>query len=173
MTSRNQRITLRVALISLQWLALTIAVGSFVMRSDASYEELITPHLGALPLVGAAIVAGFLLGITVEPPRVAVVLTLLMCFGAVTFVGIMAYAPVADGELLRTAALDNFVIRRMFLLMMIISIAAVPASIIGNLVGGNLNPDQEIARHPEDAYHQGKTPWWEQRYGAESREQSV
>jgi hypothetical protein len=163
MTSRTKRVALRATLVFLQWLGLTIGLGSLVMRSDASFTELISPHLGSVPMFGAAIVAGLMLGATIEPLKACVPATILMCIGAACFVAVLSYAPVADGVLLRTTGLDNYVLQRVFLVTLILTIAAVPAAIIGNLLGGSLDIKQEIAPHPEDLRTEDVTPWWEQR----------
>jgi hypothetical protein len=161
--SKSTRIIIRAVAIGLQWLALTVALGSLVMRSDQSYEQLISPHFGALPVFLGAIVAGFLLGLTVESPRYLAPLVILMTLGAAMFVGVLAYAPVVDGLLLRTAALDNYVAQRAILMWLILLIVSVPAAVGGNLLGANLKTSQEIAPHPEDLRDSQEVPWWDQR----------
>lgn len=166
--STTQRIIVRSIAIGVEWLALTIALGSLVMRSDRSYDQLISPHFGAFPMFLGALVAGFLLGLTVESPRILAPLVIALALGAAMFVGVLAYAPVADGLLLRTAALDNYVSQRVILMFLILLIVSIPAAVGGNLLGTNLRVRQEIAPHPEDLEHEHETPWWEQRYPSNS-----
>jgi hypothetical protein len=164
MSSRTGRVALRVTVIAVQWVALTVGVGSLVMRSDTSFSQLISPTVGIAPLFIAAVAAGFMLGMTIESPKVAVPLTLLMCLGAASFVGVLSHAPVVDGVLLRTTALDNYVMQRVLLITLIMGISSMPAVIVGNLVGGRLNIRQEIAPHPEDLERDEEVPWWEKRH---------
>lgn len=167
MSSRRKRVMIRATAIGLQWLALTIALGSLVMRADASFSELISPHFGAAPVFIGALVAGFLLGLTVESPRFLAPLAILMCVVSSMFIGILTYAPVVDGILVRTPSLDNFVSQRVILMSLIMMMAMIPAAVGGNLLGANLRIRQEIAPHPEDLEHEQEVPWWEQRHDAD------
>jgi hypothetical protein len=167
-SSRTQRIIIRVTVIGLQWVALTTALGSLVMRSDQSYSQLISPHLGAVPVFLGALVAGFLLGLTVESPKYLAPLVITMAIGAAMFIGILVYAPVVDGILLRSPSLDNYVSQRVILLALILIIVSIPAAVGGNLLGGYMNIRQEIAPHPEDLEYEQETPWWEQRHDTKS-----
>lgn len=169
MESRTNRIILRATLIGLQWLGLTIGLGSLVMRSDQSFSQVISPHFGVGPVIIGAIAAGFLLGLTVEAPRYLVPLVIMMCVGASSFVGIVSYAPVADGLILRTAALDNFVSQRILLMSLVMLMVIVPAAVAGNLLGANLRVRQEVAPHPEDLEYEQETPWWEQRHDSKTQ----
>jgi hypothetical protein len=171
-SSRTRRIIIRAFAIGLQWLALTTAVGSLVMRSDQSYAQLISPHLGAFPVFMGAIIAGFLLGLTVESPKALAPLVISMALGAAMFVGVLAYAPVVDGILLRTPSLDNYVSQRVILIFLILLIVSIPAAVGGNLLGSNLRVRQEIAHHPEDLEYEQETPWWEQRHRSDSDQET-
>jgi hypothetical protein len=161
--SKSTRTIIRAIAIGLQWLALTSALGALVVRSDQSYEQLISPHFGALPVFIGALIAGFLLGLTIESPRWLAPLVILMALGSAMFVGVLAYAPVVDGILMRTASLDNYVAQRVILMALILLIVSVPSAVGGNLIGGNLNVRQEIAPHPHDLHDGNEVPWWEQR----------
>lgn len=163
MESRTKRVLLRATGIGVQWIGLTIALGSLVMRSDQSFSQLISPHLGAAPVFFAAAVAGFLLGLTIESPRYLAPLAILMAICASAFVGLLSYAPVVDGLLVRTPGLDNYVAQRILLMTLIIMMPMIPAAVGGNLLGSNLRIRQEIAPHPEDLVHEQEVPWWEQR----------
>jgi hypothetical protein len=129
---------------------------------------LISPHLGAVPVFLGALAAGFLLGLTVESPKYLAPLVITMAIGASMFIGILVYAPVVDGILLRTPSLDNYVSQRVILLALILIIVSVPAAVAGNLLGGYMNIRQEIAPHPEDLEYEQETPWWEQRHDTKS-----
>ena len=168
MSSRTKRVLIRATMIGLQWIALTVALGSLVMRSDQSYSQLISPHFGAGPVVAGALVAGFLLGLTVASPKYLAPLAIGMVLCASFAVGVLAYAPVVDGILLRTASLDNYVMQRAVLMSLILLIVTVPAAVGGNLLGAKLNIRQEIAPHPEDLAYEQEVPWWEQRHDRKS-----
>ncbi|TVR75639.1 MAG: hypothetical protein EA415_03300 [Sphaerobacteraceae bacterium] len=172
MTDRTKRVIIRAGAIGLQWIGLTIALGALVMRADASYSELITPSFGAAPVFFGAMIAGFLLGLTIESPRFLAPLVILMCMVASGFVGILTYAPVVDGILIRTPALDNYVSQRVILMTLIMIMAVIPSTVAGTLLGGNLRVRQEIAPHPEDLAVDDEVPWWEQRYGSHSGTES-
>lgn len=163
MTSRTQRMLVRGAAIGLQWVCLTVALGSLVMRSEQSFEQLISPHLGAAPMFIGAFVAALLLGLTVERPRSLVVLVLAMCFCSATSIAVLSYAPVVDGVLLRTTALDNYVAQRVLILTLLQLMAAGPGAAAGNLLGSFMNIRQEIMPHPEDLALEDEVPWWERR----------
>jgi hypothetical protein len=154
---------MRATLIGVQWICLTVALGSLVTRSEASWEPLISPHLGAAPMFLGAFVAALLIGLTVEAPRYMVPLVLSMCITAAGFVGVMSYAPVIDGVTIRTTTLDNWVLQRVIIVTILLSMAAVPGAAAGNLLGGFLDIRQEILAHPEDLKAAEEVPWWEQR----------
>jgi hypothetical protein len=166
MTDRKKRVVIRATAIGLQWIGLTVALGALVMRADASYSELITPSFGAAPVFFGAVIAGFLLGLTIESPRYLTPLVILMCMVSSGFVGILSYAPVVDGILIRTPSLDNYVSQRVILMSLIMLMAVIPSTVAGNLLGGNLRIRQEIAPHPESFEVEQEVPWWEQRYGS-------
>ena len=164
MEARTRRIIVRATAIGVQWLALTIALGSLVMRADASYEQLVSPHFGAAPVFIGAAIAGLLLGMTVDSAKYLAVLVIGMCFVAASFVAIITYAPVVDGVLVRTTGLDNFVTQRIVLMSLIIMMSAVPSAVAGNLIGGKLSVRQEIAPDPDELSELQESPWWESRH---------
>ncbi len=166
MNDRQKRILIRAFAIGLQWIALTIALGAIVMRAEDSYSEIVSPTFGAAAVFFAAAIAGFLIGLTVESPRYLAPLVILMAIVSSAFIGVISYAPVADGILVRTASLDNWVSQRVILMALIIIMAMIPTSVAGNLIGGYLRVRQEIAPHPEDLEVENEVPWWEQRYGS-------
>jgi hypothetical protein len=163
--SQTQRTIIRASLIALQWLFLTVAVGSLVMRSDPSFSDVINPHLGAAPMFAGSFAAAFLLGLTLERPRYLVPLVISMCLGAAAFIGVLSYAPVVDGTLVRTTGLDNYVTQRVLIVTLLLAMAAVPGAAGGNLLGGYLNVRQEVLPNPEDLQAAEETPWWERRRG--------
>jgi hypothetical protein len=173
MSDRRKRIIVRATAIGLQWAALTVLLGSIIMRSDASYNQLISPHLGGVYVFVGGVLAGFLLGLTVESPRFLAPMVILMCIGAAAFVGVLAYAPVWDGLIVRTTRLDNVVTQRALLMLFVVFMAAIPGAVAGNLLGSNLRVNQEIAPHPEELEDSGETPWWEQRSGPDRSQRSV
>lgn len=173
MTRHNRRNLIRVTAIGVQWLCLTVALGSLVMRAERSFEELISPHLGAAPMFVGAFIAAFLLGMTVERPRYLIVLVLAMCVCAATAIAVLSYAPVVDGVLLRTTALDNYVAQRVLILTLLQLMAVGPGAAAGNLLGSFLNVRQEIMPHPEDLAREGEVPWWERRKRQRSEHQRL
>jgi hypothetical protein len=166
MTSRTQRVAIRATAIGAQWLALTIALGALVMRSDESFSEVISPNFGAMPVIFGAMLAAFLLGLTIESPRYLAPLVILMALVSSTFIGVISYAPIVEGLLVRTTSLDDFVAQRVIIMTLIMMLAMVPATVAGNLLGGRLNVRQEIAPHPEDLSEGQEVPWWERRSGS-------
>jgi hypothetical protein len=166
MDDRNKRVIIRAIAIGVQWIALTGALGAIVMRTDDSFSQIISPTFGPAAVFFGAAIAGFLLGLTVESPRFLAPLVILMAFVAASFIGVLSYAPVVDGVLVRTASLDNWVSQRVILMSLIMFMAMIPTSVAGNLLGGHLRIRQEIAPHPEDMAHEHEVPWWEQRYGS-------
>lgn len=172
MTDRTKRVIIRAIAIGVHWIALTVALGSLVMRADTSYSELITPSFGAAPVVFGAMIAGFLLGLTIESPRFLAPLVILMCMVAAGFVGVLTYAPVADGLLIRTPSLDNYVSQRVVLMTLIMMITTIPTTVAGNLLGSHLRVRQEVAPHPEDYAGEDEVHWLEQRYGAHSKSET-
>lgn len=166
MNSSQKRIIIRAIAIGLQWIALTIALGAVVMRADESYSEVISPTFGAAAVFFAAAIAGFLMGLTVEAPKFLAPMVILMAIVSASFIGVLTYAPVVDGVLVRTPSLDNWVSQRVILMALIIIMAMIPTSVGGNLLGGYLRIRQEIAPHPEDLAVEQEVPWWEQRYGS-------
>jgi hypothetical protein len=167
-SGRTRRIMIRATLIAIQWICLTVALGSLVTRSEASWASLISPHLGAAPMFIGAFVAALLIGLTVEAPRYMVPLVLLMCIAAASFVGVISYSPVVDGVTIRTTALDNWVLQRVVVVTILLTLAAVPGAAAGNLLGGFMDVRHEVAVHPEDASAAEEVPWWEQRDRPES-----
>ena len=165
MENRRNRIIVRALAIGLQWIALTIALGAVVMRAEDSYSEIISPTFGPASVFLAAAIAAFLLGLTVESPRYLAPMVILMAITSASFIGVLSYAPVVDGVLVRTASLDNWVSQRVILMALIMIMAMIPSSVAGNLLGGFLRVRQEIAPHPEDLEVNHEVPWWEQRYG--------
>jgi hypothetical protein len=162
-SDQRRRTLIRVLAIALQWVGVTTALGALAIRSDISFERFITPHWGAAPVFLGAFVGAFLLGLTLESPKALGALALLMCFVAASFVGIVLYAPVWDGTILRSNALDNFVSQRVLVLAMLMVMAALPGAAGGNLVGGWLDIRQEIMVDPRDLPDPNDEPWWEQR----------
>jgi hypothetical protein len=163
LTARSRRVAIRALLIALQWVCVTVAVGSFVMRSEASLERLISPHLGAAPMFVAAFFGALLLGLTIESPRYMVPLVILMCLTAAAFIGVLTYAPVIDGAIIRTTTLDNWVLQRTIVVGILLLLAATPGAAAGNLLGGYLNVRHELFPHPEDLRENEEVPWWERR----------
>jgi hypothetical protein len=163
MTPQTKRIAVRAVAIGVQWIFLTIALGSLVMRSDTSFADLISPHLGAAPMFVGAFVASMLLGLTVESPRYLAPLTLLMCLCSAAFIGVLTYAPVVDGVLVRTTGLDNYVTQRVLIVTILLIMAAIPGATMGNLLGAYLNIRQEVMPHPEDLVSETEIPWWDRR----------
>lgn len=163
MSGSTRRTAVRAGAIAVQWLFLTIGLGSLVMRSDTSYSDVLSPHLGAAPMFVGAAVAGLLLGLTVESPKLLIPLVLLLCLGAASFVGVLAYAPVADGLLVRTNVLDNFVTQRVVIVSVVLGMGALPAGLGGNMLGASLDFRQEILPRPEDIEDAREVPWWERR----------
>lgn len=159
----NRRTLIRAAVIGVQWLFLVFALGSLVMRSDTSFSDVVSPHLGAAPMFIGAIVAGALLGLTIESPKTLAPLVVLLCVVSAGAIGVLAYAPVIDGVQVRTTFLDNFVSQRVLIVSMILAIGAVPGSVGGNLLGAYLDFRQEIMPDPADLASSREVPWWERR----------
>lgn len=168
----NRRTLVRAAAIGLQWLFLAIALGSLVMRSDTSFSDVVTPHLGAAPMFVGAVIAGALLGLTIESPKVLAPLVVVLCVVSAGAIGVMAYAPVVDGVQVRTTFLDNFVSQRVLIVSIILSIGAVPGSVGGNLLGAYLDFRQEIMPDPNELATSQEVPWWERRREQSGEQQS-
>lgn len=163
MSGSTGRTIVRAIAIGVQWLGLTIGLGSLVMRSDTSFSDVISPHLGAAPMFFGAVIAGVLLGLTLESPKLLIPLVLLLCVGAASFIGVLVYSPVVDGLVVRTNALDNFVTQRTVVVSLVLGMGAVPGALVGNLLGPRLDFRQEIMPLPEDVAESQEVPWWERR----------
>jgi hypothetical protein len=162
MARESQRTMIRALCIGLQWIAVTTVVGALAIRSDVAFERLITPHLGAGVMFVGAFVGAALLGLTVESPKALGALVLAMCVVSASFVALVLYAPVWEGIIVRTTALDNLATQRAMILALLMAMAALPGAALGNLAGGWLNPRHEILADPRDVGAE-EQPWWERR----------
>lgn len=163
MSVSTRRTLVRATAIGVQWLFLVIALGSLVIRSDRAFDDVISPHFGSVPMVIGAIVAGFLLGLTIESPKVLGPLVVLLILCAACFIGVINYAPVVDGVLMRTTGLDNYVTQRVVIVTLILILGTAPGAIAGNLLGTLLNVRQEMMPDPQAVAEMEEVPWWERR----------
>jgi hypothetical protein len=163
MTDERRRLVARILITIAQWLALTIALGALVVRSDTTFELLVTPHFGSAPMFIGAFVAAALLGATVDSIKALAPMLLLMCLGAASFIGLMNYAPVIDDVLIRTNALDNFIAQRVVVITILLTIVAIPGAAAGSLLGSVMDPRGELFVSYETTPNNAPAPWWERR----------
>jgi hypothetical protein len=145
-------------LMTLQWLAITLAYASLVAHSASALQAFVRPHLDSgFIFLGAFLLAG-LLGLTVRPAWALALATFAMCLGGAIGLGGLLYAPVWRGDALATVALKDYVTQQGLLIMLW---SLIPAS-IGALGGALLAPALRPREPAVDPFGEHeRPPWWE------------
>ncbi|MFW6075106.1 MAG: hypothetical protein ACOC9Y_05885 [Chloroflexota bacterium] len=154
----------RIALLALQALALTIALGALLVRSDDSIEGLLGGQIDLSYLFIAGFAAGLLMGITLPIPKVLFPVTFLMCLGAASAYVALLFAPTWEGVTVRTGALETFATTRALLYLGLTLVPTWLGALFGNLGSDLLGRHGEILP-PHDRDDQQAASWWERRHG--------
>lgn len=145
----------------MQWLALTIVLGAIIVRTEQTFEGLISPRFDSSSIFIGAFLASILLGLTIESPKMLTVAVALLCAGAaLLFVGVL-YVPAWEGTILRTEALDNFAIDRSLVLTLLMLLPATVGGLAGYFLGGLLDSRQEVLSDVRD--DTSEQSWWTKR----------
>lgn len=139
--SRNRKIAIRVALISLQWVLLTLALGAVVVYSADSLRSFIEPNLDGSMVFVAAFITAFLLGMSIDSFKVLMPLAVLMCLTAAMVFAMVLFAPSFADVTVRTNSLENYAATRVFLFTVLMFLPAIVGAGFGNLAGGYLRDD--------------------------------
>ncbi len=162
MTSKaEQRRRLQVKywlLIAAQWLLLTLAMSGGMARSSNALRDYVSPNLGDGWLTFGALLAGFLLGVTVMSPKALIPLVLTMSLVAATIFGLVIYLPAWQGTLFRSTTLANYAQQQALFLGIWTTVPAVIGSMIGYLLSGGVRRAIELRIDGPDDKH---VPWWE------------
>jgi Na+/glutamate symporter len=161
----ERRTLLRAALIAGQWLLLTIALGAVIVRTERTFEGLISPRYDSSSVFIAAFLAALLLGITISSPRALAVAVALLCIGASGLFILLLYIPAWEGTILRTEALDNFALDRGMVLTLLLALPASIGALGGWFLGAAFSPTQEV--FPPDKPAGTEPSWWSRRSGEE------
>jgi hypothetical protein len=145
-------------LIAGQWLLLMLALTGAMARSSNALRDYISPNLSDGWLLGGALVAGLLLGLTVISPKALFPLVITMCLVAAVIFGLIIYMPAWQGTLFRSTTLSNYAQQQALFLFLWTTIPAVIGALIGYLVGGSIRRAIEIRRDGPETDH---IPWWE------------
>jgi hypothetical protein len=156
-TRRRSNITYWL-LIAGQWLLLMLALAGAMARSSNALRDYVSPNLGDGWLLGGALVAGLLLGLTVISPKALFPLVITMCLVAAVIFGLVIYMPAWQGTLFRSTTLSNYAQQQALFLFLWTTIPAIIGALIGYLVGGSVRRALEIRRDGPEADH---VPWWE------------
>ena len=140
----GHRQLIRAGLIFLQWLVLTAALGAIIVRTEQTFDGLISPRYDSSSVFIGAFVAALLLGLTIDSPKILAAAVALLCIGSALLFVIVLYIPAWEGVILRTEALDNFAIDRSLVLTLLMFLPAAIGGLGGYFLGGLLNPRQEV-----------------------------
>lgn len=145
-------------LIAIQWLLLTVAIASAMVRSSIALRDYVSPNLSDGWLTAGAFLAGLLLGLTVISPKVLFPLALAMCLVAATMFGLVIYMPAWQGTLFRSTTLANFAQQQALFLGAWSAAPALFGALIGYLLSGGIRRALEVRHDGPDPDH---VPWWE------------
>jgi hypothetical protein len=145
-------------LIAGQWLLLMLGLAGAMARSSNALRDYVSPNLGDGWLLGGALVAGLLLGLTVISPKALFPLVISMCLVAAVIFGLVIYMPAWQGTLFRSTTLSNYAQQQALFLFLWTTIPAIIGALIGYLVGGSVRRALEIRRDGPGDDH---VPWWE------------
>lgn len=142
--------------VGVQWVLLTLALGTMIIYADRSLEGLIGFHLDSgYAFIGGALI-GFLMGATVERTRALIPMVFMCCATASGIYVALLFYPVWTGTLVHTVGLENFATTRALLYF---GLSAVPVS-IGAMAGrllGPLIPGGDLLRRSDGA---DRPAWW-------------
>jgi hypothetical protein len=139
-----------VALVGLQWLLLTSALGALVIYTDRSLEGLLDLHVeGGYAFFGAVLI-GFLLGATIENNKTLIAMTILCCAGAAALFVAIILLPVWTNTIIGTTGLENFATTRALLYF---GLAIIPVSMgaLGGRMIGPLLPGRDLLADPRES----------------------
>jgi hypothetical protein len=137
------------------WLCATLALTSAAIHSGTALRYFITPHYSGALIFGAAFLLAILLGLAVESPKWAVILTFAMCLVGAAVYGGVIYSPIWLDIAATTIAFQNYVCQQVLLLFLWCSIPAMTGALLGNFAGASLRPP----RGAREATPQ--TTWWD------------
>ncbi|RIK39627.1 MAG: hypothetical protein DCC58_14980 [Chloroflexi bacterium] len=143
------------------WLCTTLGMSSAALHSGAALRDYVTPHFGGALIFAAAFVLALLLGLAVESPKAAVILSIAMCLAAAAVYGGVIYAPVWLDIAISTIAFQNYVSQQVLLLFLWCVIPAIAGALVGNFAGAGLRPQQRAADGERGA-------WWVTRRSGET-----
>lgn len=146
----------RAALIAGQWIVLSVFLGAALVRTERTFEGLISTRYDSSTVFIAAFVAALLLGLTIESPRILFPAAFLMCVAAVGLFIFVIYVPAWEGTILRTRALDNFAINRSLVLALLMTFPAAVGAVSGYFLGGLFDERHEVLGSEPD----GEPSWW-------------
>lgn len=138
---RKRNHVLRIAIVALQWLMLTTALGALVVYSSDALEGFISPNLEGGFMFFGAFVFAFLLGTSIDSFKVLMPLAVLMCLGASFIFVMVVFAPTFAEVTIRTTQLENYATTRAFLFTLLMFLPAVVGAGFGNLASGYLRDD--------------------------------
>lgn len=150
----------RIVLIAVQWLCLTAGIGALLVRVDAALVSSIGGEVGIGSVGLVALLAGFLLGLSVPEPKALYPLAFLMCVSASLFVMGLVYAPVLAGTIERTTTLDNFALTRGLLYTGLLLAPVGIGAVAGQLLSSTLAKHGELLRPEPDDFD--RASWWDQ-----------
>lgn len=145
-------------LIAGQWLLLTLAIAGGMARGSNALRDYVSPNLGDGWLSAGAVLAGFLLGLTVISPKALFPLAIAMCFVASVIFGLVIYLPAWQGTLFRGTTLANYAQQQALFLWIWTMIPAVIGAMAGYLSSGGIRRALEERRDGPDTEH---VPWWD------------
>lgn len=144
------------------WLCATLALASAAIHSGTALRQFVTPHYSGALIFAAAFLLAILLGLAVESPKWAVILTFAMCLVASAVYGGVIYAPVWLDIAVSTVAFQNYISQQVLLLFLWCIIPSLAGALIGCFAGSGLRP----SRDRRDA-----TPaptWWDRTHSPET-----
>lgn len=159
MSGRRPR---RVLLLTLEWLALTVAYGSVIAHAATALDGYVTPRLDSGFIFAAALVFAGLFGLTVEPPGALIAMTVGLCLGGPLLLAGVLYAPVWLGYATGTVALQNYVTQQVLLTLLWSVIPGTAGALVGAMLAPAPRRAQPDAAQADDAT---RPPWWEARRG--------
>lgn len=162
MNERQRRQLLRGAVVTVQCILLTIAIGALIVHADTSLEGLITPRISFTLLFGGAFLAAVLLGLTIRKPIVLYPLMLVMSLASASVLAAVLLAPTWSGAIVRTNALENFATTRAFLFAGLVAVPMLIGALVGNLLSNVVGNWGEILPPIRDA-SDDMPSWWERR----------
>jgi len=165
----DRRVALKLGITALVWTMLTATLGAAVVHSSTTFRGLITPNLDGSVFFIAAFLLSALLGLLIEPPKVLLPLTALMCLVGAALFAVVYFSPSWAGITVRTTAAENFATTRVMLFFALMILPGMVGAMLGNLAGGFLNPRQELLRDPA-ALQEEQSTWWATRQRREEEQ---